>query len=502
MVSYALDAYARNEKIANGVVEGAHYSNEPKDAGKYNTKIAAALVVANFPLPYLIENIPSNVNVGISMGYYDEGAPMQLTKIDDYFWSDLSISPEAKNFINLTAPDTFALEKSISYDTPTGKPDIKLSGWDNNEKVEMGKFYGNIADKNARVIYNPREIHPLNHFSPVSSAIMTDFFTETLNAPNPLPGEDQNWFTKELFNCLGLIGFFIFVLQFTYILLDTKYFGTLLKPTPAKAPALTSGKAKLLFFGGLLLTAIVSGASVMPTMQLNTTIFSDASMQNTTSWFMQPSTNQIILWALFNGAFAYIFLFVLHKMSDGKGDWGLKITFPALIKTLFLAILVVTAAYTVVGIVDMLFTTDFRIWTLAVKKINAEKLEVLLKYVPFFFFFYFANSIAINGANRVEGQSEAVNIFYCIFANVAGLIAMIAIQYYVLLSTGEAIWHPNLSWINILLLIPMVPILAIAAIYSRKMFNQTGSVYLGSFVNAILMTLITVANTTTIQALL
>lgn len=507
MVSYALDAYGRNERIEKGIAEGAHYSTEPANAGKYETKISSALIVANFPAAYLLENIPSGVNVGINLAYYDEGAPMQLTKLDNYFWGDLTVSPEAKNFINLSVPNTFQLDKSIDYQTETGKPDIKFSNWDMGETVEMGKFYGSIENGTSRVLYNPREIHPLNHFSTVSAGIMTDYFTQTLGAPNPLPAGNQQWLLKELLNGLGLIGFFIFVLQMAFALLETPLFASLKGTAPKKLPALKTGKSKGFFWGGLALGALVSAATVMPLMQANTKVFTDSSMQNTTSWFCQPSTNQIMLWAVGNGIFAIVFFAVMYYVNGKKSgvtpdQWGIQIAGKQFLKTVLLAATVVFCAYALVETVDMMFKTDFRIWTFAVKAIDRSKIIVMLKYVPFFFIYYFANSLVINGSYRVEGQKEGRNLLYCILGNIVGPIAVIFIQYAVLISRGEALWHPNLSWINILLLIPFVPILSIAAVYSRKLFNKTGNIWLASFVNAVLITLITVANTTTISTLI
>lgn len=80
------------------------------------------------------------------------------------------------------------------------------------------------------------------------------------------------------------------------------------------------------------------------------------------------------------------------------------------------------------------------------------------------------------------------------------LVAII-LQYAVMFSRGEALWHPNLSWIDILLLIPMVPLLSIAAMYSRKLFEKTGNIYLASFLTTPLIVLITTANTTSISIL-
>lgn len=431
---------------------------------------------------------------------------MQLTKIDDYFWSDLTVSPEAKNFINLAHPGTFELTKNVDYNTATGKPKVTLSDWDNAEKVEMGRFYGSVKNKDLRVIYNPREIHPWNHFSKTSSAIMSDFFSETLGAPTPLAGSNQLWFYKEALNGIGLIGFFMFILQIAYALLLTPFFASLGHPVPAQLPALDTSKAKTVFFGGLALGAIFSGASVMPLMQLNTKIFTNASMQNTTAWFSQPSTNQIMLWAIGNGLFTLILFFLSYsffgkKNGVSKASWGLRINGMNLLKTLLLTITIVLLGYTSVMLVDMLFMTDFRFWTFAVKAVNKSKLLIALKYSPFFLIFYFAHSLAVNGAHRVKGQKPRTNLLYSILANTVGFVFMIVLQYAVMFWRGEAIFHPNLSWINILLLIPFVPILIVATIYSRKLYEKTGSIYLPALLNTILMTLITVANTTTITIL-
>lgn len=74
-VSFTLDAYGRNE-------HGKVYADQPADGGDYSTKVRSALILAFFPDRYLLSNLPSGVNVGINFARYDEGAPVQVSKVD------------------------------------------------------------------------------------------------------------------------------------------------------------------------------------------------------------------------------------------------------------------------------------------------------------------------------------------------------------------------------------------------------------------------------------
>ena len=80
-----------------------------------------------------------------------------------------------------------------------------------------------------------------------------------------------------------------------------------------------------------------------------------------------------------------------------------------------------------------------------------------------------------------------------ILLNVGGLVLWLLRQYGTLFVTGVAA-HPT-ETLNGILLFALVPILGIAAVYARKLFEETGNVWLAAFLNTILFTMITVANT-------
>ena len=66
-------------------------------------------------------------------------------------------------------------------------------------------------------------------------------------------------------------------------------------------------------------------------------------------------------------------------------------------------------------------------------------------------------------------------------------------QYGTLFSTGVAA-HPG-SALSGIVLVAMVPTLSIAAIISRNLYKKTGNIWLPAFLNALLMTTMTIANT-------
>jgi dienelactone hydrolase len=497
-VSYALDAYGRNARAAQGGNQ-TEYAAQPANANDYKTAVRSALIVANVPAPYLIESIPPGVDVGILMGRYDEGAPMQLTKMDGYLWADLTVSPEIKNFINLAQPGTFKLDRAVTP-TETGKPTVKFSGWNNEQKVELGKFYGEPGSGAARVVYNPSQIHPWNHFSSTATADVVQFFTETLDVSADLAAGNQVWWVKETLNAIGLVGFFIFALQVVRLLLMHPAFASLYRSVPEKEPLSRRGKGW--FYGSLAATAAFAGLSVMPLMQLNTALFPETTMQNTNSWFDQPSTNQILIWALGNALFGLLLLAAARRWGGVKTSLrgALRESPRNLIKIIVLVILALFVVYGVVALIWGLFRSDFRFWTLAVQAPTTAQVISALKYVLPFLAFYLVSAIATNITGRHQ-QARWKNLLSICAGTVGGLIVVILVQYSVLFTRGEALWHLNLSWINVLLLIPLIPYLSVTIYYARTIYEETGSVVLPAVLNASLLTLMTTANTTTISTL-
>ena len=83
------------------------------------------------------------------------------------------------------------------------------------------------GEEASRVIYNPNIIHPWSHFSATATASVIEFFTETLDAPNPIDPNSQVWQWKETFNFIGAIGLAIFIVCFGFLRVYTPAFSSL-----------------------------------------------------------------------------------------------------------------------------------------------------------------------------------------------------------------------------------------------------------------------------------
>lgn len=496
--AFTLDAYGRNE-------HGLNYAGQPADAGDYETKVSSALILAFFPDHYLLNNLPSGVNVGINFARYDEGATVQVTKVDGYQWADMTVSPEAKFFVNQAEPGTFTLNTESEINPDTGHNDVTLSGWNNEEKVEIGHYYGDIDKGNMRVVYNPKTSHQWQFFSKTNASITNQYFMDTLNAPNPIPAENQVWFAKEVLNAVGLIGFFLLLLPLSSLLMDTPFFASLKGTAAAAKPAPSSGRGKTVYWISLLLLTVLPGLTVMPAFSdiAYGKIFTDAATNNSTSFFPQPGPNGIIVWAVLNACLAVV-IFAAGYWIDGKhnGDspqkWGLKISWKEVGKSALLAFMVMTASYLLVLFADRFFKTDFRFWSFAVRAADGNILLLWFHYVPFFLIFWLVTSFMVNCSARIQTKKEWQNTAMCVAVNTLGLIGVTAIQFFVLFTTGQAAWYANRAWVNICLIIPFIPMMALGTIILRKAYRKTGNIYYGGFLMAFISTLVSISTANTI----
>ena len=77
--------------------------------------------------------------------------------------------------------------------------------------------------------------------------------------------------------------------------------------------------------------------------------------------------------------------------------------------------------------------------------------------------------------------------------NMGGILLWLVLQYGTLFRTGVA-FYPGQA-LGGILLFALVPSLAIASCLAKYLYKKTGSVYVAAFLNTILMTMMTVANT-------
>jgi len=211
-------------------------------------------------------------------------------------------------------------------------------------------------------------------------------------------------------------------------------------------------------------------------------------------FFNEPTTNQIVYWALVSAsitAFITFAFYYFNKKHAGArfSDYGISLNPMTIVASLCTAVIAVAIGYLLLFVMQAIFGTDFRIWTFAVRTFTVEHFITGLRYMPFFLIYYFVSAVALNADTR----SRKGGYLLAIFLNVGGLILWLIAQYGLDFARGVAL-YPAQN-LNGILLFALVPVLVIAAVYARKLFEKTNNVWLPAFVNTILFTLVTVANT-------
>jgi len=303
---------------------------------------------------------------------------------------------------------------------------------------------------------------------------------------------NQVWNIKEFFNFIGLIAIFMLLVPLAKLLMKVPAFASLAGNEPPKLPALTS-KSKKLFWVGWIIAGVVSFLTVLLTLQLYKTVpfYEKARLGIPTVFFGATTTNVVMTWAFMNGIFGMFWFWYIYKKINSKSGVteemiGWKIDKKNLLKTIGLAITVMAVVYAIIALARWAFMADFRFWTPALKTFRVDKLVTYIPYLPFFFVYFLSNSLAINGAMRVEGMSEKFNVFICALGNVLGPCAIFIIQYGTqLLSPVNAVmWGPD--WIPILVINFTIPQLFVAGYLNRYFFKATGKVWLGAMVNTLI----------------
>ncbi len=400
--------------------------------------------------------------------YSEEGAP--LTAPRDYL-----TTPNAQSFLHFgAAPDEIADDEREGSTVYT-------------ESIE--------GTEAMRVVYSLPQTHPWTTNSSTAVGHLIDFFEESLGAPAPAEASSQIWQVKETFTALGLIAFGILLVTVPRALLTTRAFRALAAPAAPAAP-LGGRIPAIWFWAGIVVSAIISGVSYIALSQ--SPAIGGIVFNVVPSIVPQGSVFFIALWAAINGLAALVILAGAYFAFAKRGGLDLRAAGvlpgwrPALHGTA-LALTSVVAVYGLVFLLDFLFTTDFRLWVIGVKVFSVDKIGLALFVLPLFLLYFVVNSIAINAFNRVTiGGREWINTALLAVANSLAPLVLVIAQYTVFAVSGELI--PGFGGIFSIWLFPVIVILAVTAIVSRKLYRATGNPYVAGVLNATIVALVSVSN--------
>jgi pimeloyl-ACP methyl ester carboxylesterase len=477
--------YVDTAKIGiSGHSNGARAANWaiPLDDAAPEQLITSVYLVDNDPI-YTDDkgqfvNYYGNRDVGVQADQYDEFFFRSRTETGEVATNprDYITTPNAQSFLNFgaDAAGTTARNSLTTYTQTV----------DGREAI--------------RRIDNPAQTHPWGPFSAQQVTNVLNFFDESLGTPNPIAFGSQIWQLKEGFNALGLIAFAMFLVAFTKALLRTRSFaGLRVEQAGTLAPRDRKGLAW--FWGGLAVSALFSGFSYIFLSQMKS--LSTVTNVGAPPLIPQGAVFFIGLWAAINGLAAVIIMIVSYQLYGKRAGVtmrgiGVLPGWKKFWQGILLGLIVVVVAFGIVFVLGYFFNTDFRLWVLAIPTFTSDKVLIALLYLPYFLVYFLANSVAVNSFNRFTlGGKEWLNTaVLALFNGLAPIILVIA-QYTHFFVTGALI--TGFGGIDSIWLFPIVVILPVAAVISRKIYRSTNNPYIGGFIMAAAVTMISVSNTLT-----
>jgi hypothetical protein len=416
----------------NAAIRGADYFGREALATGEPSKLHS-VYVSGYVLTLTDEVLAAvRSNVGMSYALYDEGAYRNELR-----HGDMRRAPEALRLVN-----------------SAGDPEAGAV-----EEVELGHYYGDAAERTLRVVHNERVLHPFQPYMVLATANQIEYFERVFGLETGLSSRDQVWYWKELLGVIALIASLVALVPLARILLRIPY---------------------------------------IPMAELSQQLFVKASNRELTWFFPQRMNNAVMLWAILNGLVGYVLFWLSYRFFGKKKGvqpamWGMDTTPGELLRTASLALTLFACYFLLLFVTYWFFHVDYRFLFMGVRVFQPALLALLAMYVPFFFVFFLANSLRINGAMRFEGQPEWQSMLLGGVANSLGLLLIVVVQYVTFALTGTVYWTDG--WLYVNLLFAVVPMMFVLPYFNRYFFRMTGRIYLGPMVTCLVFVMILISNT-------
>lgn len=432
--------------------------------------IAAALLVSNDAVYY-----DENGNFYNQFGSRD--AAIIACQYDEFFHRVNGAAP--RDYMQQVTAQSF-----LNFGIDPAEGEVRSADVFYEQEID-----GEIA---IRAIFNPAIIHPWAHFSADCVAFGAEFFDKALGAPNKLAGSDQIWQWKAAFNGLGIVGFFLFLLNIALVLLDLPVFASLkaegeVLPAPAR-----EGKAKGRYIRSRIWATIWAILSYFIAFILGYAILR-------LDFLNQEASRCIGYWCVLTGLVTLAQMRKSRK-KDGvdSAARGARPGWAVIGKSALLALVVVVAAFAVVYVSDALWLTDYRLWCFAtIRAFDLSHLGMILKFLPLWLLYYIPLSVSTNCYNYVDmGGNKWKSIASQMFWVALAPAIMIVAQYAVFFTTGYMITE-MITGIAVIWLFPIIVILPLSAYICHKIYLKTRNPYIGGIIMGLIACILTVTNTLT-----
>ncbi|MDR1832971.1 MAG: alpha/beta hydrolase [Fusobacteriaceae bacterium] len=314
------------------------------------------------------------------------------------------------------------------------------------------------------------------------------FFERVMPTTLNKDASDQIWPTNSRFGLLGLIGLCMFVVSSVWQLARSKPFASLDQGGPATMGSTPDTTGKIWFWGSQLATILFATFSLVYYTKLGFNTYRN-------SFFLSSNGFYYGLWGATVGAFGLLLCFICYQCYGKKNGFDLKAcglvtSWGNIVKSILVAIIVAIGTYLIVFAAQYIFKTEFIWFKWIACAFGAEKIPQMLKYLPFYVVFYLCISISTNcfNYNGVIGKSKWINLIVLAILNTLPPVIIMSYQYITFARSGlNAMIGGNASTGNNM--ITLIPVIFVATIINRKIYDRTKNPYLAAITTALVLTI-------------
>ena len=342
------------------------------------------------------------------------------------------------------------------------------------------------------------ETHSQNFLSYKTTCMTLKFFEQTLGYnngdlgsadANPIAYDNIVWFWREGLNGLAMLSMIAMLFAIAAIVMKTPFFAPAVSaPVPARIE-----KKDRSFWILSLVYIIVSALAVIYVCGLHARswefIVPDHTRILGKSWFLpyDSTPHKILGWMLLTAIGSLIAIVInglVSKKCSIKGyleDTRLKMPVRNVLKMFLVATILFVLAYISVEFINRIFYMDYRFWMIGFDVMDARQLFATLRFALVLIPIFLVSGVFIN-SGRMKDMSEGKNTALNVLISDLGLIILAIIIYTISISRdipAPTAWF--CSCFGALFLVP------INAYITRKMYNISGNIWLGAFINSYLV---------------
>lgn len=365
---------------------------------------------------------------------------------------------------------------------------------------EIGVTYGDFASGTARRVVVPRTIHFMESHNQAAIAESVDWMRQALGLPDPLWAvpADQIWPIKEWATLSAMLAGLWSLMPLGLILLRTRWFHPLLAGVKGRYACPPRVYATY---------AAVNGGLMWLYLPLIFVLFGfHVYVVHIDKVFPMMMVNGIVWWFFWINVIGFLFFRRWHRKQAGAGgptlaelglsfwddrfglDWG------RLGRTGMLAAILFGYAYAAELVLERLFIVDYRFLFPFASDLTPFRVWTLILYLPFLTAGFLLMGVFLHGQMRRPPQAGFLRTYAAwtaanILVMVAPLILFLGVQYGPLFVNGFIpLVGPGGMFVSFILnIFHIIGVLIVVLPISTWFFQLTGKIYLGAFVNALLL---------------